>query len=1003
MGVPEKLNREFLNMKNVLLIGVALLFACIAKGGERMSIDLSGKWGIRLDPDSIGVEQAWMNQGFEDELTLPGCLQEQGYGERPGPDTEWWSPLDLSQRHPSLETYGQADENFKLVQYLMPRHHYIGKAWYSKEIQIPDTFEGKRVVLSLERCHWGSTVWVDGVKLGSNDSLAAPHEYDLSNFGPGTHRLSIRIDNGQIQNLGKMAHSVSDQTAGTWNGIVGEISLSASDRVYLESIDAYPDIETKSVKVVATLGNVSKRKGKFEIVADAKAYNSGDPHDPEHVRLHGKLDGSESQIVEFNYPLGDGMQLWDEFDPRLYKLDLSLSAGDDKDDMEVSFGVREISHDGTHFFVNGVKTFLRGSVDCAVNPETGYAPMSVDRWKEIFRTYKAFGLNHVRFHSWCPPKQALIAADEVGMYMAPEVHEWTSIKPGPQHDYLKTESARILDYLGNHASFVLMGLGNESGIDAGVAKDLVSGWKEKDSRRLYTCKASVAWDSGKPDEIDFEVLGHVKTEAEEAGKDRQIKGGRIGTRYQAFWPPIPEGSQFVAKAPQTVIDWSEGVDFYHSRFSRPLVAHETAQICAYPDVFNEMSRYTGYLRPTYLEIAVDQLEERGMTDQVADFVRDSGAWQVELTREETEAFLRTPGYAGYQWLALNDFTGQNTAPVGFTDAFYNVKPYVNPNDAKRFFGETVLLARLPQRVYTSGEQFRATFELSHFGKERIDLDDFEAIVRDEAGKEIASKSIKAGLFDQGNAQGIGEMSVSLSGLPAPAQYNLELRSRSNGVSNNWGFWVYPEEDSAEFPSGVSVVREWNDNALQLVEQGGKVLLLPTIGDLKGNLPGCFTTYYWTSFGEEGGQSSACGITLDPSHPLFKEFVTDSHASWQWWDILTQCQPMILDQFEESSPWAKDYRPLIQPIDTWKLNRKLGLVVEAKVGKGSLLICSIDIESDLTNRPVARQFRKSLLAYVASEEFAPANVQSVESIAALFDQSKRSLKESLQGLPTDTQQ
>lgn len=135
------------------------------------SVDLSGVWGVRLDPENRGRAENWFSQSFEETLILPGCLQAQGYGERPGPDTTWWAPLDLSLRNPCMAKYSHVDENFKLIQYLMPQHHYIGKAWYSREIEIPGSFAGKRITLSLERCHWKSTVWVDGLELGSTDSL----------------------------------------------------------------------------------------------------------------------------------------------------------------------------------------------------------------------------------------------------------------------------------------------------------------------------------------------------------------------------------------------------------------------------------------------------------------------------------------------------------------------------------------------------------------------------------------------------------------------------------------------------------------------------------------------------------------------------------------------------------------------------------------------------------------------------------------------------------------
>lgn len=984
-----------------LIIGIlcAYLFIGCANNREqdKMLVDLSGQWNLKLDPNHEGIRKHWYNQEFTHSITLPGCLQEYGYGEKPGPETKWWTKLDLTQRHPSLAKYGKADDNFKLVQYLMPHHHYIGAAWYTREIEIPKSYKDKRVTLSLERCHWQSKVWVDGVELGSNESLATAHVYDLSQFSPGKHKIAIRVDNGPIYDIGKMPHSVSDQTQGTWNGIVGEIALKATAPVYIKSVKTYPDLKSKRVRVVVEVENGEGLTANYKLNANALGYNNGNQHDPEEFIQEGQLLNKKRQNIEFTYPMGAGTQLWDEFDPNLYTMDVTLESrfGNKKfsHTSTVSFGMREITTDGVHFYVNGIKTFMRGNVDCAVNPRTGYAPMSVERWKEIFQKHKDFGLNFVRFHSWCPPKNAFVAADEMGMYLAPEVHEWSYVTKPREHRYFKWESNEMLNYLGNHASFVMMGLGNESGIEARIAEDLIKQWKETDSRHLYTVKASVSRNAGKPDAMDFEVLGHVK--------DERFKGGRIRTRYQAFWPPLPENSNLCVMAPQTSLDWREGIHVYQQKNqSRPLMAHETAQFCAYPDVFNELKKYTGFLRPTYLEIAADQLEERGMTDQIPDFVKNSGKWQVLLTREETEAVLRTPNYAGFQWLALNDFTGQNTAPVGFTDAFFEDKSYVTGEEMRRFCAPTVLLARLPKRVYTSSQTLAAELEVSHFGKQQLHLNDLKVTVRDESGKKIRTQEYPEEYFGQGNVQKLGVFEFELSSLPAPAKYNLELSSASNHLANDWDFWVYPEAEVIKFPSTVKVTSQWNKATLDALQAGKTVVLLPKTGTLKGDLPGCFTTFYWTSFGEKGGQSSACGITLDNNHPLFKDFPTETHANWQWWELLSQCQPMILDQFEEQNPWPKAYRPLIQPIDSWKLNRKLGLVVEAKIGAGKLLICSIDLEGNLKNRPVARQFRKSLIDYVQSTDFDPQTEIKASAVSALFDQSKPEIKLNLQGLPTE---
>ena len=37
---------------------------------------------------------------------------------------------------------------------------------------------------------------------------------------------------------------------------------------------------------------------------------------------------------------------------------------------------------------------------------------------------REYGLNHMRFHSWCPPEAAFEAADRLGIYIQAEANIW---------------------------------------------------------------------------------------------------------------------------------------------------------------------------------------------------------------------------------------------------------------------------------------------------------------------------------------------------------------------------------------------------------------------------------------------------------------------------------------------------------------------------------------------------------------------------------------------------
>ena len=126
-----------------------------------------------------------------------------------------------------------------------------------RDRQGPDGWQGRRVVLNLERPHWETSVWLDDKKIGTQNSLVAPHVYDLGLLAPGRYRLSIRVDNRLVMPYRPDAHSVSDSLGGSWNGIVGNIELTATTPVWLDDAQVFPDVARKSALIRVRIGNAS--------------------------------------------------------------------------------------------------------------------------------------------------------------------------------------------------------------------------------------------------------------------------------------------------------------------------------------------------------------------------------------------------------------------------------------------------------------------------------------------------------------------------------------------------------------------------------------------------------------------------------------------------------------------------------------------------------------------------------------------------------------------------
>ncbi|ASB49766.1 sugar-binding domain-containing protein [Alkalitalea saponilacus] len=935
-------------MKNLLFNLFLVLLVASCSSRDAMEIDLSGNWKFKMDIHDEGVEGRWFESRLPDLMVLPGSMMEQRLGLEITLETQWTGSIYDSSWffNPHTEPYRQPG-NLMFPFWLTPEKYYAGAAWYQRVVKKPSNWDGQRVFLHLERPHWETTVWVNESKAGMQNSLSVPHVYDITDLmSKGENVITIRVDN-RIKdiNVGPDSHSVTDHTQGNWNGIVGDIKLIARPNSYIQNVQVYPDVASNKVRLVGKMVNKSPKKFSGEIEVLATLTNVNVSASPVLASFPVTLEAGE-QLVELEFDMGENVQLWDEFHPAFYRLEVSLKTDAGATDVfRTQFGMRTFTAEGTRFAINGRPVWLRGTVECAAHPLTGYAPMDKEYWKEIYQKAMAFGINHFRFHSWCPPRAAFEAADELGVYLQPEGPFWTNhgtwVGDGlPVDQYIIDECDRILEEYGNHPSFVMFAYGNEPAGRNQIPflNELVEYWMEKDNRRLYTHAA-------------------------------------IGRS----WPLAPS-NEFIIRAesrglpwdqrPQSLFDYAERI----APYDVPYVAHEMGQYCVFPD-FNEIPKYTGVYQPKNFVMFKAELERKRMGDQAREFFMASGHFQVICYKSEIEASLRTPGNAGTQLLALNDFPGQGSAIVGVTDVFWDAKDYVKPEDFRRFFGTTVPLTRFPKFVYTNDEELLVEAEVAHFGE--FPLQNVTPVwkITDENGQVIDEGTLPPTNIPFGNSE-LGAIRFPLDFSMEAGKYNLELSFK--GFVNDWDFWVYPAELPELTGDEIFITDDFNDAAVEILNNGGDVLLLAAGNVEKGkDVVQYFRPVFWNTSWFQMRPPHTLGILTNPNHLAMADFPTDFHSNLQWWELLHNQQVMNLDNF------PAEFKPIVQPIDTWFINRKLGLVFEVRVGEGRLLVCSADLDSDLDNRIVARQMRHSLMNYMLSDDFNPAITVDPDLVAELF--------------------
>lgn len=893
-------------------------------------ISLSGDWNFELDSEDLGVKDKWYDRKLDNKISLPGSTDEGGYGIR---------------------------NTVKDPHRLSRVYEYTGAAWYQKEVVIPEELVDKDIILLLERCHWETRVWIDGKAVGMRDSLCTSHRFNVSEYmTPGSHTLTVRVDNSMKYNVGKDAHSVTKETQTNWNGIIGKIQLEAFDKIRLEDIQIYPKLQDKLAKVIVNVQNSTMNTAEVLMSISAKSRNTQSPQEIPEKRIQITASGGIS-VVELDYEIGDELQLWDEFSPVLYDLEVSLEAqtgkGKYKDNRIVPFGMREFSKEGTQFTINGRKTFLRGTLECCVFPLTGYPPTDLGSWLRIFRVAKAYGLNHIRFHSWCPPEAAFNTADEVGLMLQIETPVWTVLGEDSQIDrYIYEEGDRILKEYGNHPSFCMLAVGNEPSGEKQeqFLTEIIAYWRDRDSRRLYT--GTSGWPELEGN--DYHVLKNRKSVLRS-----QDWGDELNGRLNAY--PLT-----------TDFDFNEEI----SGCNVPIVSHEIGQWCVYPNLA-ETDKYTGVLKPRNIELIKDSLSRKGMLEQAEDFLLASGKWQTLLYKEDIEAAMRTSSFGGFQLLGLTDFPGQGTALVGMLDAFWETKGYIDENEFTQFCCEVVPLLRTNKFTWTKDEVFKGSVEVANYGPRVFEEAAVQWSIDFKEGGKIASGETEAVKLPMGNSGKILDVEVDLQNIKSAAELIVTVKIKNTNYCNHWSLWVYPNNIDLKVPEEITI-RQSASEAVKELDQGKKVLLIPTPEQFKSEeVPAGFTSIFWNTEWTSGQKPHTLGILCNPEAPALKNFITDNHTNWQWFDLITNSNFMVLDSLPE------EIIPIVQVVDDWNKNRKLGLVFEASVGKGKLLMCSIDLNSDTNKRPVARQMLHSLLKYMESNNFNPKIKIETEDLNSLL--------------------
>lgn len=977
-----------------------------------IKLDLSGAWEFRLDAGKEGIQKKYYGQELEDVIVLPTTTAEAEKGIR-----------------------GESKE----TGYLTEPYHFEGYAWYARTIEIPKEHMGDLAQLVIERTRV-SYVWIDEHFVGTQDSFAAAHRYDLTEYLTDvSHRLTVMVSNTDYKTGG--GHMTSPDTQTNWNGMLGEIALVLEPAVRVENLRVDAKAADRSVEVCFTAiyrKNETGREGRsipeernVTACCTVRRCTSGTEADEPLLREYREIRQQEEQkeyVWKMEIPAEREIALWNEYTPNLYEVTVEIT--DQKREghtasgtVKTMIGFRDLHSDGKYIFLNDLPVMLRGKHDGMIFPITGYAPMDQEAWRSVFCIAKEYGINHYRFHTCCPPEAAFAAADELGIYLAPELPFWGTVagEEETEHDregrmWLLDEGFRILREFGNHPSFVIFSLGNELWGDQQVLNDILGQYKAADGRHLYVqgsnnfqfCPVILENDDffsgvrfakerlirGSYAMCDA-PQGHIQTRMpdnchsyDEAIRPQQASGESESKPEQSVAQMTEKNTGGKAAAGEVEIQFGTGTKKVKAEKGEelipqvPVVSHEIGQYEFYPD-YDEIGQYTGVLQPENLRIFRERLAGKGMLHMAKPFFLAAGQLAVACYKRELETAFRSRELAGFQLLDLQDFTGQGTALVGILNAFMENKGLISAEEWREFCNDRVIMLSFPTYVYETGGVFDYEALLCNMRPEWADCETgtaeqigvrFTVELSERGSGKVLAQTVHEGIWELTRLKSLGHGSLVIPAGDEPIMLRVAVTAAVCGsdrilAKNHYDIYAYPPAKKQHLDSHIPVtVTSDKTRMLAGLQAGERVLFFGNSIEEAYSMEGTYCTDFWcypmfASISESMGRPlpiGTMGLCMDQEHPIFTKFPTEGYTTPQWWRIVTGARVTILDELQ--------VEPLVWMVDHFSRNHKLGLVYEAKVGTGSLLVCQADLSSQ--DSPESNRFYDSLLAYVSSEKFRP---------------------------------
>ncbi len=760
------------------------------------------------------------------------------------------------------------------------------------------------------------SAWINGHYIGRHEGYSVEFfmKIPAGVLVRGKNRITLAVSNNRL--AGYQGRPVSGLTSRAANECTGGIYGDIEIRTYP---DGLRDLWVTTAKDLSS----------FTIHTEG-AENA--------VKTLEILDGNKSRCT-LEIPAGqqeislscEGYQFWSPTEPKLYRAIVAT----ENQELELRFGIRRLESRGTKLYLNGEPYFFRGTCEHCYHPITVHPTLEKNYYRKVIRTLKELGFNSIRFHTYVPMRAYMEAADELGMLIEIETPNNTAF----------SEWKEIVRSCRHYTSPAIYSSGNELHIDEDYIEHLCACAQlvHSETDSLFSPMSAMRG-------IEYNDIGDNIIETPFPHNAERLK--KIGA-FCDLYNSYSHGFTSYNSDAGTY----EKLDTDNAIYEKPILTHEICIHGTYCDL-SLKDRYNGSrIGDTEFMTSVEKhLAEKGLLDRAPLYYRNSVAWQRILRKQCFETTRRCETFAGYDFLGDID-THWHTFGycVGMMNEFYELKPGETVANVLRYNSDTVLLADLPDCLnYEMGETATIPLLVSNYGK-RLEKATLRLLVR-YGNKILLRRELRVGEIPAGEITPLYTLSFRIPKSADPQEIKLiaTLSGGDTECENQWELYAFPKaSDKLPRKKDLIITNEMDAAELQAaMAKGKRVVLL-------GNGP--FATLDADFQLSVAGRTNGHLATAIADHPLMEGFPHHGFCGWPFRQMMRKSKAVVLDMTRIP------HDPIIDIASTYKNAHREALLFEYAIGKGKLLVCTLNLHND---DPAARWLKEKMFVYAASEDFCP---------------------------------